>query len=250
VSATVSGAPRIVYFDVGDTLLRADPSWAAVYAGALAEHGIQVDPGALAAALVAQPWSTTRQFEATEAAAYEAIKAFDQSVLARLGHRDLPDAVFRSLDEAFLRPESWLVFPDVVPAIGALRDAGIRTGIISNWTWRAPELLDGLGLGSLFDVVTISARVGWQKPEPAVFRHALDAAGVEPSDAVHVGDSFETDAVGARSVGIRPVLIERSIGDPARRPQAVPAGDDVPVIQDLNGLLDLMGLDRPHHAGR
>jgi putative hydrolase of the HAD superfamily len=247
--STRSAAPRIVFFDVGDTLLRAHPSWAAVYAGALAEHGIRVDSDALAAALAAEPWAATSQFEASEAAAYEAIKAFDGRVLARLGHHDLPDAVFRSLDAAFLRPKSWHVFPDVVPGLRALREAGIRTGIISNWTWRAPELLDGLGLGSLFDVVTISARVGWQKPEPALFRHALEAAGVEPADAVHVGDSFETDAVGARSVGIRPVLIDRSIGDPARRPQAVPAGDDVPVIRDLYGLLELLGVDRPVHAG-
>jgi putative hydrolase of the HAD superfamily len=242
VTARTSSAPRIVFFDVGDTLLRADPSWAAVYAGALVEHRIRVDADSLAAALAAEPWAVSAQFEASESAAYEQIKAFDQRILARLGHRDLPDAVFRSLDAAFLLPESWHVFPDVVPGLGALRDAGIRTGIISNWTWRANELLEGLGLAPLLDVVTISAREGWQKPEPGLFHRALELAGVAAADAVHVGDSYEADVLGARRAGIRPVLIDRSLLDPARRRQPVPDDDDVPVVADLYGLLDLLGV--------
>ena len=237
--------PRIVFFDVGDTLMKAHPSWAAVYVSALAEHGLRVDESAVAAALAAEPWGVSGQFDASEDAAFAAIKEFDGRVLARLGLRGLPDAVFRSLDASFLRPDSWHVFPDVVPALSALREAGIHTGVISNWTWRAAELLDDLGLGPLLDVVTISARVGWQKPEPEIFRRALVDAGTEPAEAVHVGDSYSGDVLGARAVGVRPVLIDRRLEDPARRRVPPPQDDDLPVVSDLYGLLRLLDVAGP-----
>ena len=242
--------PRIVFFDVGDTLMRAHPSWAAVYVSALAEHGLRADESEVAAALAAEPWAVSGQFEASEEAAFAAIKEFDERVLARLGLPGLPDAVFRSLDAAFLRPDSWHVFPDVVPAISALREAGVRTGVISNWTGRAAELLDDLGLGPLLDVVTISARAGWQKPEPEIFRRALADAGTEPADAIHVGDSYSADVLGALAVGIRPVLIDRRLEDPARRRVPPPHDDDLPVVSDLYGLLSLIDVAGPVVADR
>ena len=70
------------------------------------------------------------------------------------------------------------------------------------------RLLDKCGLTEFFDVVVVSGEVGIKKPDPGIFRLALDATGLRPSQVVHVGDTDE-DILGARTAGIEPVLIRR-----------------------------------------
>jgi putative hydrolase of the HAD superfamily len=243
--------PEVVFFDLGDTLMRTHPSWASVYLLGLREHGIDVAEEELARALAAAAatgaWMVEGAFEATEQASYERVKAYDQAVLDELGYPDLPDPVFRSIERAFMRRSSWHVFPDVQPTIEALRDAGLRLGVISNWVWGGPELLHDVELAQHFDGVVVSARVGFQKPDPGIFRHALELLDVTPDKAIHVGDSYQADVLGARRVGITPVLIDRRVGDAARLVGEGPDGadDQVPRIADLYGLLELLGLPRP-----
>lgn len=240
--------PRVVFLDVGDTLVRAHPSWAGVYRLGLADAGIEVGEAELERALVEATqggaWALEGPFEATEAASFERIKEFDSQVLAAVGHADLPDEVFHAVEAAFAARSAWHVFPDVPPAVEALRGAGFRLGVISNWLWGAPELLHDLELARHFEALVISARVGYNKPHPGIFEHALEVMSIAPAEALHVGDSYAADVVGARRAGIRAVLIDRRLGDPARAP-ADDGEPDVPVIADLLELLDLLGVARP-----
>lgn len=243
--------PEVVFFDLGDTLMRTHPSWAGVYLLGLREHGIDVSEEELARALAAAAatgvWMVEGPFEASETASFERVKAYDQAVLDELGYPGLPDTVFRSIEAAFMRRSSWHVFPDVLPVVEQLRAAGLRLGVISNWVWGGPELLHDVELARHFDGVVISARVGFQKPDPGIFGHALELLDVAPEQAIHVGDSYAADVVGARRAGITPVLIERRVGDAARIVGEGPHGadDDVSRISDLFGLLELLGLPRP-----
>ena len=66
-----------------------------------------------------------------------------------------------------------------------------------------------LSLESYLDFALTSKEVGADKPEPPIFLAALERGGVNASDAVYVGDQYETDVVGARGVGIEPILIDR-----------------------------------------
>jgi HAD superfamily hydrolase (TIGR01549 family) len=239
--------PDVIFFDVGDTLMRTHPSWAGVYRAGLAEHGIEVAEDDLARALAeASPehWLMEGPFEATEEASYARVKEYDQQVLAALGHADLPDDVFRSIEAVFLRRASWYVFDDVQPSIEALRAAGFRLAVISNWVWGGPELMHDIELAHHFERMVFSARVGYQKPAAAIFRHALEAMAVAPERAIHVGDNPRADVAGARRVGITPVLIDRRLSDPARVVERV---DDpsLALIADLYGLLDLLRVPRP-----
>jgi putative hydrolase of the HAD superfamily len=250
---TVGGSdptrPELIFFDLGETLVRADPSWAEIYRRACAAHGIEVDPDALAAALARAPFDLGEPYEPTEEASWERVRNFDAGILASLGYENPPEAVFRAIGDAFAAREAWFIFPDALPALRALDHAGIRRAIISNWVWGAPELLHDLELASHFEALVISARVGTQKPDRAIFQHALDVTGVAPADAWHVGDSYRADVVGARSAGIRPVLIQRHSDDAAKSPtEDIPPDDDLPTIGDLLGLLDLLGLERPTPA--
>jgi putative hydrolase of the HAD superfamily len=105
--------------------------------------------------------------------------------------------------------------------------------VVSNWAWQLPELLDGLGLGPMLDFVAASARIGYDKPHPGIFRWALDRAGVPPETVVHVGDHLDADVAGARGVGIDAVLVDR-------RGRYDPPPDDVPVVTSLESLLPLI----------
>jgi putative hydrolase of the HAD superfamily len=240
--------PSVVFLDVGDTLVRAHPSWAGVYRQGLAEWGIEVPEDELEQALReatrSGSWTFEGPFEASEPASYERIKEFDSAVLASLGQTDLDDEVFRSIEAAFERVSSWHIFPDVVPAVEALRAAGLRLGVISNWLWGGPELLHSLELARHFEALVISARVGYQKPHPGIFEHALELFGVKPAAALHVGDSYRADVLGARRAGMGAVLIDRRTDDPARLRDELEE-PELPIIRDLLGLLDLLGIARP-----
>jgi FMN phosphatase YigB (HAD superfamily) len=132
----------------------------------------------------------------------------------------------------------------VMPALQAIGAAGVRMGVISNWVWGGTELIHDLELARHFEVLTLSARVGFQKPHHGIFQHALTAMHVEPRDAMHVGDSYNADVKGARIMGIQPVLIDRGGGDPARV-RDDHEDPDLPIVADLNELLDLLGIGRP-----
>lgn len=238
--------PDVIFLDVGDTLIRADPSWAAVYLSVFPDFGIAVTEEELAAALreATRSWDIEGPFEATAEASFQRIIEFDRQVLAELGHPDIPDDLFHAIEGAFQKRASWHVFPDVPPALDRLQDEGFRLGIISNWLWEAPELFHDLEVARHFEQMVISARIGYQKPHRAIFDHALELMGVPAERAIHIGDSYSADVQGARAVGITPVLIDRGIGDPARTGQ-IPPDDGVPVIADLFELLDLLGVERP-----
>lgn len=237
----IGARPAIVFFDVGDTLLRVQPSWTAQYLEVCRRSGLDIQTAdleaAFARALQEGFWDTDGPFEATPEASYARVKEFDVRVMRLLGYMDLPDGFYRAIGEQFARPDAWTVFADAKDTLAALEAAGIRRGVISNWVWHLPELLDELGLARHFEWIGTSARVGFQKPQPEIFERALAAVGVAPRDALHVGDNLSADIAGARRAGMRAVLVDRAGLVPA---EARPP--DVAVIPDLTSLLPLLGI--------
>ncbi len=203
--------PAAVLLDVGDTMARANPSWRDVYATVFVDHGIEATAEQFEAAFrdAWGAWAHEGPFEATEEASFRRLTELDQLVFDRLGYPDLPEAFFHDVDLAFRKRSAFYVFPDVMPALDAMQAAGLRLAVVSNWGWYAPELLQTLELARHFEVMSISARVGYQKPHPAIFEHALELLDLSADQVVHVGDDPEADVVGARRVGIEPVLIDR-----------------------------------------
>ena len=236
---------RAVFLDIGDTVMRPNPSWEHIYAIAFEEQGVEVELEALRDALRAAyhhgGWGFEGGFEPSEETSYRRTVEIDQMAISELGLGPMPDSFFRRLSELFLVVSNWHVFPDVMPALDALQERGLTIGAVSNWVWQLPELMHSLELVSHFDFITASARVGFEKPHPEIFRYALEQAGAEPSEAIHVGDHLDADVAGARGVGIGAVLIDRR---GRFKPEEIPAG--VPVIATLTELLPLVDarLDR------
>ena len=84
-------------------------------------------------------------------------------------------------------------------------------------------------LSPYLDFKVSSRTVGAEKPHAPIFEAALRESGVEPSDAIHVGDQYDGDVVGARNVGIKPILIDRD--------GVHPEHDDVDRISALDEVL-------------
>jgi putative hydrolase of the HAD superfamily len=103
------------------------------------------------------------------------------------------------------------LYDDVIPTLQRLQDDGFKLAIVSNWDTPLDPLTERLGIAKYFDVITAShdVRVRSAKPDPHIFEYTLKAVGVSAEETVHVGDTYEADIVGAREVGIRPILIDR-----------------------------------------
>jgi putative hydrolase of the HAD superfamily len=93
-------------------------------------------------------------------------------------------------------------------ALDQLRAAGVRVCIVSNSEGKLAALFDRLALSSRFDHVIDSALVRVEKPDPAIFRIALDRFEIAAERALHLGDTVATDVIGARNAGIRTALID------------------------------------------
>jgi putative hydrolase of the HAD superfamily len=114
-----------------------------------------------------------------------------------------------TLEAALLAAICFEPFPDTVPALRALRAAGVKLVAASNWDVSLHEQLERTGLTPLLDGALSSAEVGAPKPDPEIFTLALALAGARPEEALHVGDDLEADVGGALAAGLEPVLIDR-----------------------------------------
>ena len=120
------------------------------------------------------------------------------------------DEYFAALFAYFARADSWALFDDAETALRELRARGLILVMISNFDSRVLEIVRGLGIADYFDSVFISSSAGFAKPAAGIFQLALDRHGIAAHEAVHVGDSPETDIEGALNAGVRPVLLDRS----------------------------------------
>jgi HAD superfamily hydrolase (TIGR01509 family) len=89
-----------------------------------------------------------------------------------------------------------------------------RLGVVSNFYGNLEVLLEEGGLSPLLEAVIESARVGIEKPDPAIYRLAAERLALAPGDVVMVGDSFERDVRAARGVGMRAIWLRRGSAPP------------------------------------
>jgi putative hydrolase of the HAD superfamily len=99
---------------------------------------------------------------------------------------------------------------EALTVLAALKDAGVRVGVISNTEdGRVEESLALADLASQFEFVIDSHIVGYSKPDKEIFQCALDRLRLDAHEAAYVGDSYGYDVIGARRAGLRPILLDR-----------------------------------------
>lgn len=133
-----------------------------------------------------------------------------QRTLERFGRGDpalVDEAVETHLEE---EKSTFTLFGESIEILDVLRAHGIPLGLITNGPAESQRAkLVSSGIEDRFDTVIASGDLGVVKPEAEIFRQALAALGIRPAQAVHVGDSFAADVVGAVGVGMRAVWVNR-----------------------------------------
>ena len=145
-----------------------------------------------------------------------------------------PDPVLQQqLIASSHRSTNWRrILPDTRNTLLLLKQQ-YRLAVISNSDGGIQDAIDAAGIADCFECIIDSAHVGVEKPDPAIFRAALNAMQVQPGESVYVGDVYAIDVLGARSVGMRAILID---------PFGVCDHQDCPRISSLSELPDLLRL--------
>ncbi len=205
---------KAVFFDVGSTLIFPSPSVGEMFKIVAAQRGHAFDASLVDGhmpevdAFYDREYERNGDFWCSHESAVRVWKDMYTLLSDRMGLSFDSCGISEDMYDRYLLAQSWSLYDDVLPALTKLKGQGLRLGIISNWDASLPRLIDGLGLSELFEVVVPSAAKGIRKPDPAIFRLALDEMGVRACEALHVGDLPEADGA-ARNAGIRPVIIDR-----------------------------------------
>jgi putative hydrolase of the HAD superfamily len=207
----VSRPLRAVFFDAGNTLIRMNYP---VIAARLVAHGVSVTARDLERA----EWrARVRLDEALARTAVVSTEApatahrYLELILEELGVRAAAVVAAMGAWRARYNPPVGLwdvAEPGAETALRLVREARLGAGVISNSNGSVRSILDTLGLTPLLDFVLDSTEVGVEKPDPRIFRLALERAGCAPHEAVHVGDLYSVDVQGARAVGLAAILLD------------------------------------------
>ena len=196
-------------------------------------------------------WSVYDEARAILAEAYEASKPTNNIrdtifrqldaccvFLKKLGVREHVDQIAWEVlqyEHALFSRNNATLYEDVLPTLNQVRQMDLKMGIISNWDTPLHAMVEELGLAPYFDVVVAShdQRVRSAKPDAVIFEYALNVVRVSAEEAVHVGDSFEADIMGAHAAGIRAILLDRDGTQTGRWGET---------IQTLHALPDLLNV--------
>jgi len=210
---------RVVFFDWFNTLAQYTPPREELQSQALREFGINVSPqeilpGILIADInLFEEIATSPLRQKSPAEKAEIYGRYQQTVLNETG-TDSPDdsdflmKLLKRLQE-MSKDLRFSLFDDVLPVIKSLSKKSLILGILTNMDTDMRPICRELGLEDFLDLIVTSNEVGFDKPQPEIFLAAAKQAGVDVSEAVHVGDHHIIDAAGAKAVGIKPVLIDR-----------------------------------------
>jgi putative hydrolase of the HAD superfamily len=223
---------KAVFFDLYGTLAGFSPSRYEIQSQALTDFGITVtEDGILRGYALADAHMSLqnthrpmRSLSAQERSDFFA--EYERLVLEGAGVQVSLDTSWQVWQRIREIPYGLTRFGDVLPAFEILKERGLVIGLISNMNQSSSELTRELGLSEYLDFAVTSIEVGSEKPHPPIFLKALEKAGVEAADAVHVGDQISSDIEGARNVGINPVLLDRDGNHP-----------------NINGTPRIVGLD-------
>ena len=211
---------KAIFFDAGGTLFRPYPSVGEIYARTASAYGITCDPKVLEAEFYSAWQKRGGLSSLGSETSQEKERAWWYSLVREVFESSggVPnfDRFFEELHHSFEEKHLWEIYPEVLDVLAQLRQMGLILGIVSNWDLRLPKLLRNLGIDHHFDFLVSSSVCGATKPHPKIFEEALKHAKAKAHEAIHVGDSYEEDFVGAEKIGIKVFLLDRSgIGNTA-----------------------------------
>lgn len=204
-----------LFLDAGNTLLSIDFPWVCEE---LRRRGVECDVVALRRAEAAARPAVARELERLSRIEHTSTFPFYlRTILARL----LPDSEMPTAERERLAADLAIalkaegtvrlwsyVLPGVREALRDLKDAQLTLVAVSNSDGTVERALRQVGLLQWFDAVVDSTIVGFEKPDPRIFEHALRLVDANPIRTLHVGDLYEIDVKGAQAAGIHAALVD------------------------------------------
>ncbi len=227
---------KAIFFDWFYTLARFEPPRHQLYGQAFQEFGIELPPEkVMRGILIADQYFFEENAKApvAERSPEEQVKLYiryPKAILTESGVKapgELSLKIIKRVREQF-KKVTFALFDDVLSTLKTLKQQNFVLGLLTNLARDMGSICRGLGLEPYLDFVVTSKEVGADKPKPPIFLAALDKAGVNAPEAVHVGDQYKLDVIGARAVGINPILIDRY--------DTYPEVSDCPRIHNLTEL--------------
>ena len=227
---------KAIFFDWFNTLARFEPPRQELYSQAFREFGIELPPKAVMQGILTadryyfeenskSPVEKRSPEEQTEVYLH-----YPNAILTEAGVKapqDIPLKILKRVQQLY-KGMNFALFDDVLPTMKTLKEQSFILGLLTNLTQDMKPICRSLGLEPYLDFTVSSGEVGVDKPAPRFFHAALEKAKVEPQEAIHVGDQYKLDVVGAQGVGITPILIDRY--------DLYPEVSDCPRIQNLSQL--------------
>lgn len=223
-----------VFFDVDFTLIYPGPTFQGKgYARFCRRYGIDVDAEQFAQAVVAA--SSILNEEQDHIYNADMFVRYTRRIIEGMGGCGPGlDACAREIYLEWAGCQHFFLYDDVTPALRELSARGLKVGLISNSHRCLASFQQHFELHGLISAAISSSEHGYLKPHPSIFEAALKLVGVSAPESVMVGDSLPHDIEGARRVGMRGVLVQRSGEAPT------PAAADVAVIRNLSELPGLL----------
>lgn len=205
---------RAIVFDVGGTLIYPADPVGETYARFALAHGVKLPPEATTTAFRKAMKSCVPRGkcgvpnDGNDRAWWKQVVRLSMPENA-FGDSAAFDTFFEEVYLHYAKADAWGIYPEVMEVLEALRDHAVDLVVLSNWDARLHSVLDGSGLGEYLNTRFISAELGWEKPDPAIYRHVADVLRLQPKSLLSVGDDPRNDVEGARKAGWQAVQIER-----------------------------------------
>jgi putative hydrolase of the HAD superfamily len=232
---------KAVFFDWLNTIAHLKPDRHEIFSQVLTQLGIESSPAKLIRGIYAAETQLPAgaPYRWRESEDPHVFIRYQQIVLAEVGVTLPGDTVLEIVRRIsqICQKMSYVLYDDVLPTLKKLKKRGLILGLITNLHKDVDIILSKLGLDPYLDFVVTSREVGADKPAPPIFLAALERARVDASEVVYIGDQYQTDVVGARGVGIEPILIDRY--------DLMPEVSDCPRIQGLTALAQYHLLAKP-----
>ena len=208
---------KAIFFDWFNTLAHYEPSREELHSQALHEFNIEISPSKLVPGILAadkyffgenalSPVEKRNPEEKTQI-----YINYDNLMLTEAGIKVTKELLLKIMKKGqqLFEKITFVLFDDVLPTLRTLKGRKLIQGLLTNASKNIISIHRKLDLEPYLDFVVTPEEAGADKPKPAIFLAALERAGVSASEAVHIGDQYDLDIVGARAVGITPILIDR-----------------------------------------
>ncbi len=227
---------KAIFFDAADTLFYIKEGLGKTYAAPARKYGIDPDPQELRNAF-------SKHFPSAPPLAFGGVSNSERKALEKewwyqvvikvyndVGMFDEFDNYFDDLFEVF-RTTAWKIFPETNQVLKEIRKHGYKVVVVSNFDSRVYDVCGSLGIIEHFDDFIISSETGYAKPDPEIYKFALQRNNLKPEQCIFIGDNYINDYSAPKNLGMNALLLNRENEN---------GNHSAEKISDLNDLITLL----------